>query len=182
MASLRDRLLGAWRLAEFTVTAEDGTVTYPMGEDVEGLIIYTPDGYMSAQLMEPGRPAYASGEFTHGTEEEEAAAAAGYLAYSGPFYVNEETATLKHHMSVSLFPKLAQPDPGTLRRAGGRHPHHHSGADPRRRQRARAATDLEARHAQPRSRRDRVQPPRRGRATRPWPTLPQDSRRHFRSD
>ena len=94
MASLRDRLIGAWRLAEFTVTAEDGTVTYPMGEDVEGLIIYTPDGYMSAQLMEPGRPAYASGEFTHGTTEEEAAAAAGYLAYSGPFYVNEETATL----------------------------------------------------------------------------------------
>ena len=104
MASLRDRLIGAWRLAEFTVTAEDGTVTYPMGEDVEGLIIYTPDGYMSAQLMEPGRPAYASGEFTHGTTEEEAAAAAGYLAYSGPFYVDEETATLKHHMSVSLFP------------------------------------------------------------------------------
>jgi hypothetical protein len=66
LASLRDRLIGAWRLAEFTVTAEDGTVTYPMGEDVEGLIIYTPDGYMSAQLMEPGRPAYASGEFTHG--------------------------------------------------------------------------------------------------------------------
>jgi hypothetical protein len=103
MASLRDRLIGAWRLTEFSVTAEDGTVAYPMGEDVEGLIIYTPDGYMSAQLMEPGRPAYASGEFTHGTTEE-AAAAAGYLAYSGPFYVDEETATLKHHMSVSLFP------------------------------------------------------------------------------
>jgi hypothetical protein len=44
LASLWDRLIGAWRLAEFTVTAEDGTVTYPMGEDVEGLIIYTPDG------------------------------------------------------------------------------------------------------------------------------------------
>ena len=28
MASLRDRLIGAWRLAEFTVTAEDGTVTF----------------------------------------------------------------------------------------------------------------------------------------------------------
>ena len=30
---------------------------------------------------------------------------------------NEETATLKHHMSVSLFPNMAQPDPGTLRRS-----------------------------------------------------------------
>jgi hypothetical protein len=101
---LRDRLVGAWRLAEFSVTAQDGSVTYPMGEDVEGLIIYTPDGYMSAQLMEPGRPSYASGEFIHGTTEEEAAAAAGYVAYSGPFYADEESRTVRHHMSVSLFP------------------------------------------------------------------------------
>jgi hypothetical protein len=40
----------------------------------------------------------------HGTTEELAAAAAGYLAHSGPFYVDEEAATLRHHMSVSLFP------------------------------------------------------------------------------
>ena len=88
--TLRDRLVGAWRLAEFSVTAQDGTVTYPMGDDVEGLIIYTPDGYMSAQLMKHGRPPYASEELTNGTLEEEAAAAAGYIAYSGQFYVHEE--------------------------------------------------------------------------------------------
>ena len=100
---LKDRLVGAWQLAEFSVTAQDGTVTSPMGEGVQGLIIYTPDGYMSAQLMEPGRPAYTSGEFTQ-TTDEEAAAAAGYVAYSGPFDVDEETATLRHHMWLSLFP------------------------------------------------------------------------------
>ena len=159
MASLRDRLIGAWRLAEFTVTAEDGTVTYPMGEDVEGLIIYTADGYMSAQLMEPGRPAYASGEFTHGTEEEEAAAAAGYLAYSGPFYVNEETATLKHHMSVSLFPNWLNQTQERFVELEGDTLTITAAPILVGRQRAHAATDLEARHAQPRSRRDRVQPP-----------------------
>lgn len=75
--ALRDRLVGAWRLDEFSVAAQDGTVS--LGEDVEGLIVYTPDGYMSAQLMEPGP----SGEFMPGTLEEDAAAAAGYIAYSG---------------------------------------------------------------------------------------------------
>jgi hypothetical protein len=75
--------MGAWRLAEFSVIARDGSVTHPMGKDLEGLIIYSPDGYMSEEL---------------------AAAAAGYLAHSGPFYVDEEVATLRHHMSVSLFP------------------------------------------------------------------------------
>ena len=79
-------------------------MTHPMGEDLGGLIIYSPDGYMSGQMMKPGRPAYASGDMEHGTTEELAAAAAGYLAYSGPFYVDEEAATLRHHMAVSLFP------------------------------------------------------------------------------
>jgi hypothetical protein len=61
--------------------------------------------------MEPGRPAYASGEFTHGTTEEEAAAAAGYLAYSGPFYVDAQTATLKHpRPSLN---RLSNAGPGT---------------------------------------------------------------------
>ena len=55
-------------------------------------------------MMKPGCPAYASGDMEHGTTEELAAAAAGYLAYSGPFYVDEEAATLRHHMAVSLFP------------------------------------------------------------------------------
>jgi hypothetical protein len=41
-----------------------------MGEDLEGLIIYSPDGYMSGQMMKPGRPAYASGDMEHGTTEE----------------------------------------------------------------------------------------------------------------
>jgi hypothetical protein len=33
---LRDRLIGAWRLAELSVIAGDGSVTHPMGEDLEG--------------------------------------------------------------------------------------------------------------------------------------------------
>ena len=67
-------------------------------------VIYSPDGYMSGQLMKLDRPGYASGDMEPGPTEELAAAAAGYLAYSGPFYVDEKAETLRHHMSVSLFP------------------------------------------------------------------------------
>jgi hypothetical protein len=101
---LRDRLIGAWELREYSVTAEDGAVFHPMGRDATGLIIYTPDGYMSAQLMKHGRPAYVAGDMQGGTSEEIIAAARGYLAYSGPFSVDEKSLTLRHHMSVSLFP------------------------------------------------------------------------------
>jgi hypothetical protein len=73
--------------------AEDQSVTYPLGKDASGLIIYTPDGYMSAQLMAADRAAYASGHPHAGTTAEMSAAAAGYTAYSGPFLVDETTQT-----------------------------------------------------------------------------------------
>ncbi|MFZ0903719.1 MAG: lipocalin-like domain-containing protein, partial [Mycobacterium sp.] len=56
---LRTEVLGAWELVSYT--AQDthrGPITYPLGPDALGLIMYTADGYMSAQIMRPDRPAY----------------------------------------------------------------------------------------------------------------------------
>src|SRR5579862_2803624 len=102
--TLHDSLVGAWELQEYSVTGEDGTVFYPMGRDVRGLIIYSPDGYMAAQIMKSGRPPYAAGDMQGGTSEELSTAARGYLAYSGPYCVDEAHGTLHHHMAISLFP------------------------------------------------------------------------------
>ena len=103
-STLRDQLVGAWQLVSYVeVPVEGGPERYPMGEDARGLIIYTPDGYMSAQLMAPGRPEFASGDWFDATDEELRAEATGYIAYSGPFHVDEEDR-LFHSMEVSLFP------------------------------------------------------------------------------
>lgn len=48
-----DRLVGGWRLTGYEVTA-DGKTEHPLGENPRGAILYTPDGYMSAQLAGPG--------------------------------------------------------------------------------------------------------------------------------
>ena len=104
MTSLFDRLVGAWEVVSYRLVAEDQSVTYPLGREASGFIIYTPDGYMSAQLMGAGRAAYVSGNPNAGTMAEMAAAAAGYIAYSGPFMVDETTQTLTHTLAVSLFP------------------------------------------------------------------------------
>lgn len=102
---LRDAILGTWELVSYI--AEDnhgGPVTYPLGADALGLIMYTGDGYMSAQIMRPDRPAFDSSESDGGTLEQAAAAAAGYLAYSGPFEVEESTGVVHHEVRVSLLP------------------------------------------------------------------------------
>ncbi|MFD4971916.1 lipocalin-like domain-containing protein [Streptomyces sp. NPDC058424] len=91
----------------------------PLGHEPQGIIMYTPDGYMSAQLSRPGRPGFASGDWFDGTTEEYMAEATSYIAYSGPFHVDEEKQTLTHSMFVSLFPNwTGQTQPRVVRLEG----------------------------------------------------------------
>jgi hypothetical protein len=120
MQSLRERLIGAWKLVSYVENPVDGTAPFhPMGESPEGMILYTPDGYMSAQLMRPGRPRFASGDWFNGTDQELKEEAMGYIAYSGHFHADEGSQTLTHSMFVSLFPNwLGQTQPRVVRIEG----------------------------------------------------------------
>jgi len=103
--SLRETLIGAWRLVSSVETdIKTGAVDRPLGDKPEGLILYTPDGYMSAQLSAAGRPNFESGDMYKGKPEEYVAAGLSYLAYSGPYYVDEAKRIVEHEMFVSLFP------------------------------------------------------------------------------
>jgi lipocalin-like protein len=102
---LRDAVLGAWELVSYAIEDNPGGVTtYPLGPHPVGLIMYTEDGYMSAQLMRRDRSAVDPPEASGGTLTAESPFATGYLAYSGPFHVDEATGTLHHQVTVSLFP------------------------------------------------------------------------------
>jgi hypothetical protein len=102
--ALRDQLLGAWQLETFEQAIEDGPTSYPLGEDATGFIIYTPQGFMSAQLMRSGREPYDTNDPYGGTEEQRAAAAHGYLSYGGRFTIDPEEKFVEHHLIVSLCP------------------------------------------------------------------------------
>lgn len=102
--SFREQVVGAWTLLEYTREDKNGERYYPLGKDATGYLLYTPDGYMSAQLMAQGRPTYTLGDLHTGTEEEMAQAAHGYHAYSGRYEVDEENQTLYHHMEMSMIP------------------------------------------------------------------------------
>ena len=102
---LRETLIGAWRLVSSVETdIKTGAVDLPLGDKPEGLILYTPDGYMSAQLSAADRPNFESGDMYKGKPEEYLAAGLSYLAYSGPYYVDEGNRIVEHEMFVSLFP------------------------------------------------------------------------------
>ncbi|MCV7125096.1 hypothetical protein AWC15_05600 [Mycobacterium lacus] len=99
---LSDEIAGTWQLVSYTAQSDrGGPVIYPLGADAVGLIMYTLDGYMSAQLMRPNRSAHVH-PCTAGTNE--AATAADYLAYAGPYRVDEATGVVYHDVAVSLLP------------------------------------------------------------------------------
>ena len=101
----RDELIGAWKLESYVQEdVETGEIEHPMGENPQGLILYTRDGYMSAQVGRGGRPHFVDSDPYGGTAEEYAAAGATYIAYSGPFHFDEERQLLEHDMFVSFFP------------------------------------------------------------------------------
>jgi hypothetical protein len=118
--SLRERLIGAWKLVSYVEKPVNGSAPFhPLGEAPRGIIMYTPDGYMSAQLMLPERPAFASGDWFRGSDEEVKQEALGYIAYSGAFHTDEERQTLTHSMFVSLFPNwVGQTQPRMVRVEG----------------------------------------------------------------
>ncbi|KAH0038525.1 hypothetical protein KCU78_g1483, partial [Aureobasidium melanogenum] len=104
--TLKKQLIGAWKLLSWTIEEESGKKSYPFGENVQGIIMYTPDGFMSAQIMQPGAQKWHVNDLIGGTQEEKADAMSHYVAYSGPFHVEMENGKPKlcHSMSVSLFP------------------------------------------------------------------------------
>lgn len=100
--------IGAWRLVSYTVEDENHITAYPMGADAEGVIMYTPDGYMSVQIQEAGRGAFENENIRRGTEDEWAAAGRSYLAYAGAYEVRE--GEVIHAVGFSLFPNWVGSD------------------------------------------------------------------------
>jgi hypothetical protein len=86
-STLRDAVLGTWELVSFiardTTTGQD---RHPLGRAPRGLILYTADGHMSAQLADSDM--------------------GDYVAYGGRFFTDEETSTLHHDVTMSMMPEL----------------------------------------------------------------------------
>ena len=91
-SSIRERLVGCWRLVGYSVTVKGGETEHPLGKNPVGTILYTPDGYMSAQLAKPG------------LHQDDQKPDAYYIAYSGPYDVDEQAGTVAHQVQVSVIP------------------------------------------------------------------------------
>ncbi len=96
-------LIGTWRLISWqNRSLLDGEVSYPLGKDAVGYIMYGQDGYMSVAIMRPDRPKFAAGDLLSGGAEERARAAGTYVSYCGQYEFLGDTVV--HRVELSLFP------------------------------------------------------------------------------
>jgi lipocalin-like protein len=115
----RGALVGAWRLLSWENRAADGQITYPMGADALGYLLYTADGRFSVTISRRGRAGFAAGDLLSGTTEEQARAVEGFVAYAGRYSFHGDRVI--HHVELSLFPNWVGSDQERwVELAGGR--------------------------------------------------------------
>jgi hypothetical protein len=94
-------LVGTWELIAWTSEGEDG-VLHPMGEDPEGVLVYTSDGTMITTIGRRQRPAIDGGDLLSGPLEQRLDAMETFIAYAGTFRV--DGGDVLHDVAMSLFP------------------------------------------------------------------------------
>lgn len=86
----KERLIGAWHLEHIDSVGSDGKPSDAL--QPKGMLIYTPDGHMSVQLMYPKSASPLSNEYVR----------SGYEASFGSYTIDERTHTLTHHVQGSI--------------------------------------------------------------------------------
>jgi hypothetical protein len=97
---IRDRFVGAWRLARLEQPGTDGKVH---SADSIGLLVFTRDGHMSVQVMERNPQAQAAAgpeQYSQG----------GYEASFGKYEINESSHTFTFHVEGALVRSLIGKD------------------------------------------------------------------------
>jgi hypothetical protein len=103
-------LMGTWQYISLSGRNTAGDVIYPYGEHLYGMLMYDPGGNMSALLMNPDRPRFLSGDMMNGTPDELEAAFEGFDAYCGTYTLDEQNATITHHVKGAKFPNWVGTD------------------------------------------------------------------------
>ena len=100
----KEQFVGTWKLILFEFHRSDGAVSYPLGRNPSGMIMYDGRGYMSGHVMRNDRQSFADADPLRGTAEETRMALEGYMAYCGTYDVNDQKQTVAHILECSLFP------------------------------------------------------------------------------
>jgi len=97
-------VIGMWKLISFETHDDDGTVTYPFGKDVAGLLMINTRGYFSVHVMNMKRPSFKIADPRGGTPGEIQTAFENYIGYYGTFDLDETKGVIIFHVGGAWLP------------------------------------------------------------------------------
>ena len=123
MKEHQQKFIGTWKLFEWSVEKPEGDKKYPFSGNVSGYLIYHPDGWMSANLMQKNRVNVSDDRLKISKiskmlkNENEISfdgdlletiknfflASNGYVSYAGTF--NADNSNVYHNVELSLLPQ-----------------------------------------------------------------------------
>ena len=111
------QLVGTWNLVSIEDTMTDGRVqqSKQFGAHPHGFIMYEPDGYMCATIVNGDRPAWK--DQSKPTDAEKIEYFDTLIAYCGSYQLDSATSTVTHHPEIAWTPAYvgsAQPRPFKL--------------------------------------------------------------------
>ncbi|ERJ58089.1 lipocalin-like domain-containing protein [Sphingobacterium paucimobilis] len=105
MTSIKNEIIGTWELLSYIEVPINGIdSSFPFGKTPKGLLLYSPDGYMSVQISASDDLKYRSDDRMHPSEEESQQRMRGYLAFSGRYTVDNRRAHVVYDIESSFFP------------------------------------------------------------------------------
>lgn len=114
-----DQLVGTWKLERMRTTYDSGREIYPFGEDAQGWLLYTSDGYMAAFLSRANRPVFETGEMLSADDAEKVRAWDSFFSYCGRYEVRGDEVV--HHIEASIYPNwIGDAQARTMRLKGDR--------------------------------------------------------------
>lgn len=98
-------LHGSWELVEWRIEYSEGRApSWPFGKDAVGVLMYAPDGWMSATMSKRERAALTDGTAMKPDEASRARSFGEYLAYCGTWTLSG--STVSHDVRMSMNPVL----------------------------------------------------------------------------
>jgi hypothetical protein len=95
-------LIGAWQLVRYWTRYDGGERIFPLGEDAVGLILYTPDGFMTGTMQRARPLRFAVADRLNAMAPEKARAFDDYVTYCGRWRLDGDRVL--HHIEASLLP------------------------------------------------------------------------------
>lgn len=100
----KNEIVGAWRLKSSTILSTTGISRDLWSNDIDGIIIYLANGYMSVHLSDVNRPKFENDDPSCATFAEIKLAFERYITYFGTYKYNQGEGIVHHHITQALFP------------------------------------------------------------------------------